>query len=139
MYKQEISDFIDNHKDEMVNRLIKLMNIPSIRTKAEKNMPYGENNFKALEYVCQLSKEMGFETENFENRIGIASIGNGEKRLGILTHLDVVDVNADNWDTPPFSATVKDNMIYGRGAYDDKGSAMPHCTLYMRLKNCKYR
>lgn len=124
MYKQEISDFIDNHKDEMIKHLVELINIPSIRTIPEKDMPYGENNFKALEHACRIAEKMGLETENFENRICIASIDKGEKRLGILTHLDVVDVNADNWDTPPFSATIKDNMIYGRGAYDDKGSAI---------------
>lgn len=40
--------------------------------------------------------------------------------LGILSHLDVVP-SGDNWTFPPFSATISDNKIYGRGAIDDKG------------------
>lgn len=45
---------------------------------------------------------MGFETENFENRICKISYGSGDKKLGILCHLDVVEVNAEKWETPPY-------------------------------------
>ena len=64
---------------------------------------------------------MGFETENFENRICKISYGSGDKKLGILCHLDVVGVNAEKWDTPPFKPIIKDGMIYGRGVLDNKG------------------
>ena len=30
------------------------------------------------------------------------------------------------WDTPPFEPTVKDGLIYARGASDDKGQAFTH-------------
>lgn len=124
MYKKLISDFIDTHKSEMTEHLANLINIPSVRSKSKPQMPYGENNFKAQKYIQNLIESMGLETENFENRITIASINKKETKLGILSHLDVVDVNAENWHTNPFEATVKNNMIYGRGAYDDKGSAI---------------
>ena len=34
--------------------------------------------------------------------------------------LDVVP-EGDNWTHPPFSGTIVDNKIYGRGSIDDKG------------------
>jgi len=35
-------------------------------------------------------------------------------------HTDVVPVDGQPWDTPPFEATLKDGRIYGRGAADMK-------------------
>ena len=41
----------------------------------------------------------------------------------IMAHSDVVPIeNLDNWNEPPFSGTVKNNYIWGRGAIDDKSS-----------------
>jgi succinyl-diaminopimelate desuccinylase len=41
--------------------------------------------------------------------------------LLINGHLDVVPVRADQWDTDPFTPTVIDGRLYGRGAADMKG------------------
>ena len=35
-------------------------------------------------------------------------------------HTDVVPVDGQPWDTPPFEATIKDGRVYGRGAADMK-------------------
>lgn len=40
--------------------------------------------------------------------------------LGLMVHGDVVNVEG-NWSFPPFEARVKDGMVQGRGAADDKG------------------
>jgi succinyl-diaminopimelate desuccinylase len=41
--------------------------------------------------------------------------------LGLVVHGDVQPVDADAWSSPPFTATVKDGAIIGRGVADDKG------------------
>ncbi|HYO18493.1 MAG TPA: M20/M25/M40 family metallo-hydrolase [Dermatophilaceae bacterium] len=41
--------------------------------------------------------------------------------LLLLGHSDVVPVERKNWSVDPFSATVQDEQIYGRGALDMKG------------------
>ena len=41
----------------------------------------------------------------------------------MLAHLDVVPAG-DGWDTPPFEAVRKNDLVYGRGTRDDKGPAL---------------
>ena len=55
--------------------------------------------------------------------VGYIEFGEGDEIVGIIGHLDVVP-EGDNWTYPPFSATISDNKIYGRGAIDDKGPVM---------------
>lgn len=50
-------------------------------------------------------------------------MGEGKETLGILAHVDVVP-EGDNWTYPPYSGTIADGKIYGRGTLDDKGPAI---------------
>jgi carboxypeptidase PM20D1 len=46
----------------------------------------------------------------------------------IMAHTDVVPVEAateSRWSVAPFSGTIKDSMIWGRGVVDDKGCVIP--------------
>ena len=46
----------------------------------------------------------------------------GKPGLMLMSHTDVVPVEDEaNWRFPPFSATIADDRIYGRGASDCKG------------------
>jgi len=81
------------------------------------------NEGKAAHYLADLFSREGIDfqlvgekgRENF-----IASIGEGDKALLFLSHLDVVPVSEENWDVPPFSGQMKDGYIWGRGALDCK-------------------
>ena len=77
--------------------------------------------------VVQLLSEVGIESKIYESAPGrcnvIAQIkGIDEERSGLVVHghLDVVPANADDWSVDPFSAEIKDGMIWGRGAVDMK-------------------
>jgi succinyl-diaminopimelate desuccinylase len=51
-----------------------------------------------------------------------AAIGDGERHLTLAGHVDVVPPGPeDSWTHPPFSATVVEGVLYGRGAVDMKG------------------
>jgi predicted dipeptidase len=45
----------------------------------------------------------------------------GAPVLGLVVHGDVQPVESAGWSQPPFGGVVKDGMIHGRGAADDKG------------------
>lgn len=61
--------------------------------------------------------------------------GTGEQEpLLIVAHTDVVNVDPDKWIFPPFSATVDDGYVYGRGAVDDKDNLTAALMVMLNLK-----
>lgn len=113
--------YIDNLKNEIILETQKLIQIPSVYSKSDNpSHPFGENANKALEYILDLGKKLGFRTKNIDGYCGYIEFGKGDKLVGIIGHLDVVP-EGDNWTFPPFSGTISDNKIFGRGSIDDKG------------------
>ena len=47
-YEKEISDYIESHKEEMLNDLMDLIRINSEKGEEKPGMPYGEGPYKAL-------------------------------------------------------------------------------------------
>ncbi len=101
------------------------------------------NEIKAAEYIRDLLAREGIASEIFESAPGRASIvarlkGNGSKRpLLIMGHLDVVGVERDKWSTDPFTPTVQEGYLYGRGSTDDKGMDAANLAVLLRIKREK--
>lgn len=106
-----------NYKDDILKSLDELMQIPSIASDGT------DNAEKALDYILNLAKSMGFKTKKIGNIAGHVEYGKGEELSAVLTHVDVVPCG-EGWNFPPYKLTRKDNMLYGRGIADDKGSAI---------------
>ncbi len=116
-----LENYIENLKDEIIKSTQKLIQIPSVYSvSSDPSMPFGKNVNKALEYVLNLGKQLGFRTKNLDGYCGYIEFGEGEEMLGIIGHLDVVP-EGEGWTFSPFSATISDGKIFGRGAIDDKG------------------
>lgn len=111
---------IDELKEGLISDTAKLVKIKSLEEKPLENMPFGEGPAKALKCALDISKELGFKTVNLDNYVGFAEFGEGEDYVMALGHVDVVP-EGDDWMYPPYSATIKDNNMYGRGTLDDKG------------------
>lgn len=78
---------------------------------------------EALKYVLGLAENFGLETKiGRHGDVGIAELGEGEKTVGILVHVDVVsEGNVSLWKHEPFKLSEEEGMLYGRGIVDDKG------------------
>ncbi len=107
------------HYDEAVEFAQQLIKINTVESAASPGVPFGAGNAEALDFALKKMKTLGFCTKNIENYCGYAEIGSGEL-FGILCHLDVVPVS-NTWSVPPFGGEIKDGILYGRGALDDKG------------------
>ncbi len=114
--KDFLAKYVDDHKDDMIRDLADFVAIPSVSDDKEKVR-------EALEYALKLGESMGFRVENcLDGQVGVIEMGEGEETLGILSHVDVVPAgDAEDWDSDPFKAEIRDGRIYGRGTIDDKG------------------
>lgn len=122
MYKDRISQWVDAHREEMIEDIKKLVRIRSDKGEAKPGMPYGEGPAAALKAALELAEGYGFHTTNYENYVGTVDLlPENDHHLDILSHMDCVPV-AEGWTvTGPFDPVVVDGKLYGRGTADDKG------------------
>lgn len=131
--KKGLEKQIDGYQAEMLEELKALVAIPSLPTDmSPEGMPVGSEITRALEYALALSKKLGFRTHNEQNKYGWAEVGDTGPLVCIFTHLDIVPVG-EGWTYEPFQLTIEGDMVYGRGALDNKGPAIS--SLYA-LKSC---
>lgn len=64
----------------------------------------------------------------------LRGIGKHNKSIILLSHMDVVPANPKEWQVPPFSGTVKNGEIWGRGAIDDKGPGVIELMAMLAIK-----
>lgn len=116
-------EIIENSKNEIIDSLSELIKFPSVSDESMSSaFPFGEECNNALNYILNLGNSMGFKTKNVDGYCGYIEFGEGEEMVGIIGHLDVVPANLeDGWTTPPFSPTIRDGKLFGRGSIDDKG------------------
>ena len=125
---------IDLMKQEIIAAIQGCIQIKSVKEmeNAALGAPFGPGIQEALEWTLALGEKFGFTVKNVEGYAGHIEMGSGDL-LGILGHVDVVP-EGDGWSVPPYSASIKDSRIYGRGALDDKG---PLLTALFAMKAIK--
>ena len=124
-FKEEIHNYIELNKEEILKTLKELVKISSINGEKLENAPFGKECATVLEFTQELYRKNGFETELDQNGGYLLSyFGDGEKSLGIFSHADVVPVNDDWIYTKPFEPLEKGGCIIGRGTLDDKSAVV---------------
>ncbi len=110
-------------QDDLIADIQTVARIPSVldEASAKEGQPFGEECRRALDAMLEIGRRDGFAVKDVDGYAGHIDIGEGDEVIGVLGHLDVVPVNATGWNVPPFSATLKDGVLYGRGVQDDKG------------------
>ena len=95
----------------------------------------GQDNSELINYCEKILNDLEIETFKVfdQNKIRVNLFGtlkakkiNGKKPIILSGHTDVVPVSR-GWSSDPFTATIKDNKLYGRGSCDMKGFIA--CTL----------
>ncbi len=117
--------YANEHREEMLKDLEGLLRINTVLVEQPEvsEAPFGENLVKALEYVLNLGKKMGFKVKDVDHVAGHIEFGEGDEVIGILAHLDVVPAG-EGWTNPPFEPTLIQDKLYARGALDDKGAVI---------------
>ena len=120
--KQKITEFIYSHREEMVDTIRQLVEIPSVKGESKPGAPFGKEPRRALDKMLEICRNMGFVTSCHDDVMGTADYSPaGNVALGILGHLDVVPAEPLNWSCPPYQLTRTDGKLLGRGVIDDKG------------------
>jgi acetylornithine deacetylase/succinyl-diaminopimelate desuccinylase-like protein len=98
------------------------------------------NETAAAVYLKQIFDAAGVSNEIIESEKGrgnfIARLGEGGKRLLFLSHTDVVPAG-DDWDNDPFSGSIYNNTVHGRGAMDCKGLTAAQASAMLNLARNK--
>ncbi|MCH7783772.1 M20/M25/M40 family metallo-hydrolase [candidate division KSB1 bacterium] len=109
----KIKALADNFQKDLIRFLRDIIAIPSM------------NGYEGavIERIKKEMEETGYEkvwVDPMGNLFG--QLGNGKKILAIDGHTDTVDIgDRKNWKVDPFGAEMKNDIIYGRGACDQKG------------------
>ena len=111
---QEIQKRVNTSREEMIQFMLEICEIPSMNSKIG---PVGER-------IQAEMKKLGFDEVRFDkmgNTIG--RIGNGERVIVYDSHIDTVGVgDQSEWKWDPFKGKIEDGVLYARGACDEKGS-----------------
>lgn len=108
----------------MLAELCEFLSIPSISTLSD----HAGECQRAADWVCDEFRRLGFPVVEQLDRGGnpvVWAVGpevSGKPTVLVYGHYDVQPPDPmDEWESPPFEATVRDGNLYARGAVDDKG------------------
>jgi len=128
---------VDESENEIVQLACDLIRFPTVNTGV---MPTGDE----LPLVKFLQKRLaadGIESQilmsadNRANLVAKLTGSRGNPRLLYMAHTDVVPVENDSqWTYPPFSGTVAEGRIWGRGAADMKDMLAAEAMALILLK-----
>ncbi|WP_242404064.1 M20 family metallopeptidase [Formosa agariphila] len=81
--------------------------------------------------LCELNglhiTQMGDTNGNYNFSASLYPLSSELPNIVLLNHIDVVPPgDIENWEHPPFSGTITDTEIWGRGAFDNKGNGIMH-------------
>lgn len=135
-FDDKIQNWIDTHKQEVLDKWMELVSIPSVRAEAQENAPYGAHCDRAVRKAASYYGE-GFDVKvNRADGYACADYGTGDKLIGLFGHSDVVPVGEGWLYTEPFKPIIKDGFMIGRGCFDNKSGVMASWCVLNILKDC---
>ncbi len=132
--------------DRCVDDLRALIRIPSVNPPGMEDTAAGRDTVgaetAAARYCADVLSGDGIEAEIVELTSGRgscfarlrASGASTEPPLILLSHIDVVPVDAESWTRDPFGAELVDGVVWGRGAVDMKNMVAMELAVMLALK-----
>jgi len=122
-----IETYIDANRNRFIEELKQWMRFPSVSAQRD----HDGDTRACAEWLRDHLKGLGFKAQLVDiggQPIVRASMkGKSSRCVMIYGHYDVQPEDPrDQWQTPPFEPTIKDGILYGRGATDDKGQVFTH-------------
>ena len=138
---QEVTTYIENHKNRFIDELVELLKIPSVSA----DSAYNQDVLNTAEFVKKSLEKAGCELVELCETPGYPIIY-AEKIIDpnlptvlVYGHYDVQPADPiELWTSPPFEPVIKkteihpEGAIFARGACDDKGQ------MYMHIKALEY-
>ncbi len=89
-------------------------------------------------YIARILADEGIPSDLTESEPGRGNIvarlsGEEEDTLMLLGHTDVVAAEPEHWSHPPFSGTLLDDYVWGRGALDMKGMVAVELMIFLMI------
>lgn len=111
---QEIQKLVEDSREDIIKFMREICAIPSMESLIG---PVGER-------IQAEMKKLGYDEARFDkmgNTVG--RIGSGKKVIVFDSHIDTVGVgDPGEWEWDPFIGKVEDDILYARGACDEKNS-----------------
>ncbi|MHA8065410.1 dipeptidase [Aquirufa sp. ROCK2-A2] len=125
----QTKSYIQSNKERFLSELLDLLRIPSISA----DPTYAHSVRQTAEWVAANLSKAGADHVRLEETAGFPIVY-GEKLIDpnaptilVYGHYDVQPADPlDLWHSPPFEPVIKDDIIYARGACDDKGQMFMH-------------
>ena len=124
-----VIDFINANRNRYVDELKQYLAIPSISALPD----HTDDVMKCAQWTAEELKRVGLENVRLIETPGNPVVysdwlhAQGAPTILFYGHYDVQPVDPlDEWESPPFEATVREGEIYARGAADDKGQIFMH-------------
>ena len=138
---QEVTTYIENHKNRFIDELIELLKIPSVSA----DSAYHQDVLNTADFVKKSLEKAGCdhvelcETPGYPIIYAEKIIDPNLPTVLVYGHYDVQPADPiELWASPPFEPVIKkteihpEGAIFARGACDDKGQ------MYMHVKAIEY-
>src|SRR5690625_4449313 len=119
---EKVYQYIEENKDKYIDWLLKACEQPSVST-----LNIGMKEMaKMVEEFLKVTKAQieCIETDGYPIVYGEIK-GDNEKTLSFYNHYDVQPEDpVDEWNSDPFTPTIRDGRLFARGSADNKGNLL---------------
>lgn len=133
--RDAITDALEARAEDLVADFSRILQFETVSGGTpEQEAKYRAQIPACFDWLKALAARLGFTFRSWEGKVAEIewalppAAGEGTRPVfGIASHIDVV-TPAGSWTYPPFSGTIADGQVWGRGCQDDKGPLI--CALY---------